>query len=81
MASEVLLTISRDEVERARLISEEKFQLDLQSKMVYAERKGREEGREESQIEFARNALKMGFSIDAVHKITGLDMDTIEGLL
>jgi predicted transposase/invertase (TIGR01784 family) len=44
MASEVLLSISRDEAERARLMSEEKFQLDLQSKLVHAERQGRAEG-------------------------------------
>jgi len=43
MASEVLLNISRDEVERARLMSEEKFQLDMQSKMVHAKREGHKE--------------------------------------
>jgi hypothetical protein len=36
MASRVLMTISRDEVERARLISEEKYILDTQSKVVHA---------------------------------------------
>jgi predicted transposase/invertase (TIGR01784 family) len=44
MASEVLLTISRDEVERARLMSEEKYQLDMQSKLVHAKRQGRQAG-------------------------------------
>ena len=44
MASEVLLTISKDEVERARLRSEEKYQLDTQSKMAYAMQKGMQEG-------------------------------------
>jgi len=46
MASEVLLTISRDEVERARLNSEIKWQLDRQSEIVYAKREGRKEERE-----------------------------------
>jgi len=41
MASEVLLTISRDEVERARLESEYKYEVDLQSKIVYERRKER----------------------------------------
>jgi len=41
MASEVLLTISRDAVERARLNSEIKWQLDRQSEIVYAKRQGR----------------------------------------
>jgi flagellar biosynthesis/type III secretory pathway protein FliH len=36
MASRVLMTISRDEVERARLISEEKYILDTQSNLTYA---------------------------------------------
>ena len=44
MASEVLLTISRDEVERARLMSEYKYQLDMQSKLVHAERQGYKDG-------------------------------------
>jgi len=70
MASEVLLTISRDEVERARLISEEKFQLDLQSKMVYAERKGREEGHREGRKEIV-DMLKSGKSLEEVIKTYG----------
>ncbi|GMO58780.1 MAG: hypothetical protein Ta2G_18790 [Termitinemataceae bacterium] len=44
MASEVLISISRDEVERARLTSEYKYVVDHQSKMVQAERRGRAEG-------------------------------------
>jgi hypothetical protein len=36
MASEVLMTISRDETERARLMSELKYELDAQSKVTYA---------------------------------------------
>jgi len=43
MASEVLLNISRDEAERARLMSEYKYQLDMQSKLVHAKREGRQE--------------------------------------
>ena len=44
MASKVLKSISKDEIERARLMSEYKYQLDLQSQLVTAERKGKEEG-------------------------------------
>jgi len=44
MASKVLLNISRDEVERARLMSEYKYQLDIQSKLVHAERQGMKKG-------------------------------------
>ncbi|GHT50471.1 hypothetical protein FACS1894102_6020 [Spirochaetia bacterium] len=47
MASEVLISISRDEVERARLTSEYKYVVDHQSKMVQAKRLGMAEGRNE----------------------------------
>ena len=44
MAGEVLITISKDEAERARLRSEEKYQLDTQSKMTYARQEGIQQG-------------------------------------
>ena len=46
MASKVLLNISKDEVERARLLSEYKYELDTQSKLVYAEKKGLKKGQQ-----------------------------------
>jgi predicted transposase/invertase (TIGR01784 family) len=49
MASDVLIKISRDEVERARLLSEYKYVLDTQSKLATA----REEGRNEAAAEYA----------------------------
>ena len=45
MASKVLMTISKDEAEYFRLVSEYKGQLDYQSKMVYAEQKGERRGK------------------------------------
>ena len=51
MAAEVLQSISRDEAERLRLMSEEKNQLDLQSEFVYARREGLQEGRLEGRRE------------------------------
>jgi len=51
MAAEVLMTISRDEVERARLRSEEKNLLDIQSEMVYERREGMKEGENKKSIE------------------------------
>jgi predicted transposase YdaD len=44
MAGEVLLTVSRDEVERLRLDSEFKYELDHQSHMVEARQEGLTEG-------------------------------------
>ena len=43
MASEVLITITKDEIERARLMSELKYELDTQSKLVHAKQEGRQE--------------------------------------
>jgi len=76
MASEVLVTISKDEIERARLESELKYELDTQSKLAYAKQEGREEGREE----VARNALSKGIPLDLIQDITGLDAETIREL-
>ena len=44
MASEVLMSISKDEAERARLMSEYKYQMDMQNKLVHAKRMGIQEG-------------------------------------
>ena len=76
MASEVLLEISKDEVERVRLMSEYKYQLDMQSKLVHAKRQGKKENQEET----TRKALANGLSIEVIHEITGLDMETIKQL-
>jgi predicted transposase/invertase (TIGR01784 family) len=51
MASEVLMTISKDEVERAWLMSEEKYILDTQSNLTYAKQEARAEGLAEGRTE------------------------------
>ena len=38
------------------------------------------EGREEREIEIAQNALAKGLTIEFVHEITGLDLETVEKL-
>jgi predicted transposase/invertase (TIGR01784 family) len=76
MASEVLMTVSRDEHERAWLLSKEKYILDRQSELSYA----KEEGREEERIEIARNALEKGYTLEQIQEITGLDPETIKEL-
>ena len=72
MASEVLLNISRDEIERARLFSEEKYELTIQSRITWAKKKSKEE--------IARKALAKGASIEFVQEITGLSAEEIEKL-
>ena len=59
MASEVLISISKDEVERARLMSEYKYQLDLQSKITYAKRQGKLEGKLEGKMEGRQEILDL----------------------
>jgi hypothetical protein len=59
MASEVLMTISRDEVERARLMSEYKYELDTQSRIVYAWQQGEQEGRKDGEQRKAAEILKL----------------------
>jgi flagellar biosynthesis/type III secretory pathway protein FliH len=60
MASEVLMTISRDDVERARLMSEYKYELDTQSRIAYAWQQGEEQGRKDGEQEGRKDGEKQG---------------------
>jgi predicted transposase/invertase (TIGR01784 family) len=84
MASKELLRISRDEVERARLMSEYKYEVDTQSKVVQAKREGRQEGmregRQEGIREIARNLKAMGEPLEKIAVLTGLSREVIESL-
>jgi hypothetical protein len=76
MASEVLMTVSQDEHERARLMLKEKNELDYQSRVATAMADGIVKGK----IEDARNALAKGFSPEVIQEITGLNLETIKEL-
>ena len=84
MAGETLIHITRDEIEEARLTTLLKNELDYQSGMVNARRKGISEGlqkgHDETIIAVAKNALAKGYSPDNIHEITGLDLETIISL-
>jgi predicted transposase/invertase (TIGR01784 family) len=60
MASEVLLRISKDEVERARLMSEYKYVVDTQSKVVDARRAGLKEGIQQGMREGIQQGMREG---------------------
>ena len=60
MASEVLMTVTKDEIERARLLSEFKYELDMQSLRVDAKREGRQEGIEEGRQEGIQKGRQEG---------------------
>jgi flagellar biosynthesis/type III secretory pathway protein FliH len=78
MVGEVLLTISRDEEERARLESEFKYELDRQCEMEDARRAGVAEGRAtglaegivkgraEERREMVRRLKAMGISLEGI---------------
>jgi predicted transposase/invertase (TIGR01784 family) len=92
MASEVLMSISKDEVERARLVSEYKYQLDMQSKLVHAKREGRQEGlqkglqdgkrqgRQEGKLEIAKALKDIGDPVEKIIRLTGLTPEEIAAL-
>jgi predicted transposase/invertase (TIGR01784 family) len=80
MASEVLMSISKDEVERARLVSEYKYQLDLQSKLVHAKRQGLQDGRQQEKLEIARKMKSRGAAVEQIIEDTGLTPKQVKDL-
>jgi predicted transposase YdaD len=80
MASEVLMTISRDEAERARLMSEFKYETDTQSKIGYARKEGRKEGRVEGRKEGRQEGRKEGRQEGRKEGRTERDMEIARNL-
>jgi predicted transposase/invertase (TIGR01784 family) len=60
MASEVLITISKDEAERARLMSEYKYVRDFNSGVASAKRKGMEQGMKQGLKQGLEQGLQQG---------------------
>jgi predicted transposase/invertase (TIGR01784 family) len=81
MASEVLITISKDEIEQARLMSEYKYELDTQSRLVEAKREGRREGQRKRDREIVRNARQLGIPVEQIARFTGLSEHQINELI
>ena len=76
MASEVLINVSKDEIERSRLMSEYKYELDTQSRLVTAKRQGRQEGRQE----IAANLISLDLPLETIITATGLTREEVENL-
>ena len=55
------------------------FEVAIES-IIEEREEARAEGRAEGQIEIARKALAEGASMDFISRITGLDLETIQGL-
>jgi predicted transposase/invertase (TIGR01784 family) len=84
MASEVLITISKDEREQAWLRSREKYILDTQSDLTHARREGRTsglaEGHSKEKLEIARKLKKMGLPVSQIAEGTDLTAEAIQKL-
>ena len=80
MAGELLMTITQDERERARLRSRRMFETDLASDMATSRDIGRKEGIKESALVIARNMMKRKRPIDEIIEDTGLTRDEVENL-
>jgi len=79
-ATDILYELSQDEKVLAEYEVREKAWRDRISAMNASEKRGREEGWREREVELARNALAEGLSVEVVQKITGLDAETVARL-
>jgi len=77
VAGEMLMSISKDERERAVFRSRRMYQTDLLSNLATAEDRGWIKGK----LEVARTALQMNMPIDDIVKLTGLTRKEIERLI
>ncbi|MCL2661804.1 MAG: hypothetical protein FWE83_00535 [Oscillospiraceae bacterium] len=89
MAEEMLQTISKDEIERARFRSRRIFQMDQQHDRIVAQREGKAEGLAEGKAEGLAEgkieiALKLkrakALSNEEISQFTGLSLSEVEEL-
>ncbi|MDR1179891.1 MAG: hypothetical protein LBK44_05240 [Spirochaetales bacterium] len=78
MAGKVLIEISRDERERARLMSEYKYELDTQSRIVDAKREGKREGIQEGRYAGGQTGKKRR-EIKNLFNLSGLAVRFLSG--
>ena len=74
MASEVLINITREDIEWARQLSEEKYILDRQM-MIYD---AKQEGSQEKALEVAKNLKANGVLVEIIAQSTGLSLEEVE---
>jgi len=76
MAGELLQTISKDEIERARFRSRHMFRMDMEHNLIAA----RDEGEVSKAMTIANNLLKRNRPIDEIIEDTGLTREEVENL-
>ena len=88
MAGSLLMSVSKDERERAVYRSRRMYQTDMQSNLATAEDRGeqrgiqigRQEGLQKKAFDIARNMLKRNRPIDEIIEDTGLTREEVENL-
>ena len=92
MAGDLLMSISKDERERAVFRSRRMYQTDLASDLATAEdrgerrgieigeRRGAERGERNRSFEVARRMLRRNRPVDEIAEITDLSVEEVEGL-
>jgi len=80
MAVNTMGTFTRSELEYLRESSRIKYKLDYQTDMAKIKEEGREEARREKLL-IAKNLLIEGSTVEFVHRITGLSLETITSLV
>jgi predicted transposase/invertase (TIGR01784 family) len=80
MAGSLLMSVSKDERERAVNRSRRIYQTDMQSNIATAEDRGRREGAQIRAFAIARNMFKRNRPIDEIIEDTGLTREEVENL-
>ena len=81
MAEEMLQTISKDEIERARFLSRRKFQMDQQHDRIVAQREGRAEGLAEGRAEGeAKGKAEVALKLKIAKALTNEEIAQFTGL-
>ncbi|MDR1701618.1 MAG: hypothetical protein LBR56_02450 [Sporomusaceae bacterium] len=80
MAGNLLMSISKDEKERAIFRSRRMYQSDLESNLATAEARGEVRGRAEQKIDIARNMILNGEPAEKITSYTGLTRTEIDKL-
>ncbi|WP_161597776.1 Rpn family recombination-promoting nuclease/putative transposase [Fluviispira multicolorata] len=79
-AYEILEFVSHDPIERAKYEARRKFQLDHNTSLLTAEKRGIEKGVEKEKITIAIKMLNQGFPIDQISELTQLSCEEIKNL-
>jgi len=72
--------VMQDDDARELYWSRQIAEMDRRAEIAFALDKGERSGEEKAALNNARNALAEGLSLEQIHRITGLNMETIAGL-